>query len=110
MFFQVLEKTANHYSLNEYAAMMAVNGFRGYMNEYMNEVLPKTKKSKSSSKTKRKKKDELVVSSPDHPFLHILLSLNFTLYASWSVCLVSYALWVGIFSPYEALDLFITGC
>ena len=41
---------------------MAVNGFRGYMNEYMNDVLPKAKKSKGSSKTRKKKKDDYVVS------------------------------------------------
>ncbi|CAK8688169.1 unnamed protein product [Clavelina lepadiformis] len=60
-FRQVLEKTANHYSLDQYAAMMAVNGFRGYMDEFMKDVLPKQVVKETKAKTKKKKhKDETV--------------------------------------------------
>jgi len=57
---QVLEKKANHYKLDQYAAMMAVNGFRGYMNEFMNDVLPKHV-SKESKTKKKKAKDDVSV-------------------------------------------------
>uniref|UniRef100_H2YUM3 Myosin motor domain-containing protein n=1 Tax=Ciona savignyi TaxID=51511 RepID=H2YUM3_CIOSA len=56
-FRQVLEKTANHYSLDQYAAMMGVNGFRGYMNEFMNDVLPKYTAREAKSKRKKGKDD-----------------------------------------------------
>nr|CAB3264163.1 unconventional myosin-IXa [Phallusia mammillata] len=56
-FRMVLEKTTNNYQLDEYAAMMAVNGFRGYMDEFMNDVLPKHVVKESRSKRK-KSKDE----------------------------------------------------
>ena len=59
-FFQVLEKNAKNLSLDQYAASMAVNGFRGYMNEYMKHILPKH--TTKESKTKRKRtKDESTV-------------------------------------------------
>uniref|UniRef100_H2YUM9 Myosin motor domain-containing protein n=1 Tax=Ciona savignyi TaxID=51511 RepID=H2YUM9_CIOSA len=58
-FRQVLEKTANHYSLDQYAAMMGVNGFRGYMNEFMNDVLPKYTAREAKSKRKKGKDDSV---------------------------------------------------
>nr|XP_018671672.1 unconventional myosin-IXa isoform X2 [Ciona intestinalis] len=64
-FRQVLEKTANHYSLDQYAAMMGVNGFRGYMNEFMNDVRPKYTK---ETKSKRKKIKDDSVEKLGHSF------------------------------------------
>uniref|UniRef100_H2YUM7 Myosin motor domain-containing protein n=1 Tax=Ciona savignyi TaxID=51511 RepID=H2YUM7_CIOSA len=52
-------QTANHYSLDQYAAMMGVNGFRGYMNEFMNDVLPKYTAREAKSKRKKGKDDSV---------------------------------------------------
>ena len=59
-FYQVLEKNAKNFSLDQYAAWMAVNGFRGYMNEYMNHVLPKHTIKEAKTKRKRTKEDASV--------------------------------------------------
>jgi len=58
---QVLDKNAKNFSLDQYAASMAVNGFRGYMSEYMKNILPKHTAKEAKTKRKRNKDDSTVM-------------------------------------------------
>lgn len=67
LLLKVLEKNAKNFSLDQYAAMMAVNGFRGYMTEYMKSVLAKHVSKETKSK-KKKTKDDVIVSAANNWF------------------------------------------